>query len=168
MVVTPDVDPLRQHIGEDLFKWNQHSVQRPPFSTCHMLKTCIICGIVLCDKHAHFQGDFWCDEHKAHLCTNHAVHSASWYATPVRDHFGSITWVWMYMSVSVIIWSHNYRCSTQRWQWGWRGRSSPSPAGFSCVEDGTNQVWTLNTNDGQHTGRPLGILNTHGTIKRLD
>ncbi len=28
-----------------------------------------------------------CDQPKAHLCTNHIVWSASWYATPVRCHY---------------------------------------------------------------------------------
>ncbi len=48
------------------------------------LKTCNICGIVLCDKTAHFRVVFYCGQPKRHLCNNHAVWSASWYATPVR------------------------------------------------------------------------------------
>ncbi len=32
----------------------------------------------------HFRVAFYCGQPKAHLCNNHAVWSASWYATPVR------------------------------------------------------------------------------------
>ncbi len=39
----------------------------------HSLKTCDICGIVLCDKTAHFRVTFYCGQPKAHLCNNHAV-----------------------------------------------------------------------------------------------
>ncbi len=39
----------------------------------HSLKTCDICGIVLCDKTAHFRVAFYCGQPKAHLCNNHAV-----------------------------------------------------------------------------------------------
>ncbi len=43
-----------------------------------------------CDKTAHFRVAFYCGQPKAHLCNNHAVQSASWYATPVRwmDYLG--------------------------------------------------------------------------------
>ncbi len=37
------------------------------------LKICDICGIVLCDKTAHFREDFYCVQCKTHLCNNHAV-----------------------------------------------------------------------------------------------
>ncbi len=37
------------------------------------LKICNICGIVLCDKTAHFRVAFYCGQPKAHLCNNHAV-----------------------------------------------------------------------------------------------
>ncbi len=37
------------------------------------LKTCDICGIVLCDKTAHFRVAFYCGQPKAHLCSNNAV-----------------------------------------------------------------------------------------------
>ncbi len=37
------------------------------------LKTCDICGIVLCDKTAHFRVAFYCGQPKAQLCNNHAV-----------------------------------------------------------------------------------------------
>ena len=37
------------------------------------LKTWDICGIVLCDKTAHFRVTFNCPQHKVHLCNNHAV-----------------------------------------------------------------------------------------------
>ncbi len=37
------------------------------------LKTFDICGIVLCDKTAHFRVVFYCVQSKAHLCNNHAV-----------------------------------------------------------------------------------------------
>ncbi len=36
------------------------------------LKTCVICGIVLCDK-TPFRVAFYCGQPKAHLCNNHAV-----------------------------------------------------------------------------------------------
>ena len=32
-----------------------------------------ICGIVLCDKTAHFWVAFYCPQHKVHLCNDHAV-----------------------------------------------------------------------------------------------
>ncbi len=37
------------------------------------LKTCDICGIVLCEKTANFRVAFYCGQPKAHLCNNHAV-----------------------------------------------------------------------------------------------
>ncbi len=37
------------------------------------LKTCNICGIVLCDKTADFRVAFYCGQPKTHLCNNHAV-----------------------------------------------------------------------------------------------
>ncbi len=37
------------------------------------LKTCDICGTVLCDKTAHFRVAFYCGQPKAHRCNNHAV-----------------------------------------------------------------------------------------------
>ncbi len=46
------------------------------------LKTCDICGIVLCDKTAYFRVAFYCGQPEARLCNNHAVES--WYATPLR------------------------------------------------------------------------------------
>ncbi len=48
----------------------------------HSLKICDICGIVLCDKNLRVA--FYCGQPKAHLCNNHAVYSASWYAPPVK------------------------------------------------------------------------------------
>ncbi len=36
---------------------------------------CDICGIVLCDKTAHFRVVFYCGQPKAHLCNNHACMS---------------------------------------------------------------------------------------------
>ncbi len=41
-------------------------------------------------KTAHVRVAFYCGQPKAHLCNNHAVWSASWYATPVRwmDYLG--------------------------------------------------------------------------------
>jgi hypothetical protein len=41
------------------------------------LKTWDICGIVLCDKTAHFRVSFYYPKHKVHLCDDHAVESAS-------------------------------------------------------------------------------------------
>jgi hypothetical protein len=32
-----------------------------------------ICEIGLCDKTAHFRVDFYCPQHKVHLCNVHAV-----------------------------------------------------------------------------------------------
>ncbi len=37
------------------------------------LKTYDICGIVLCDKTAHFRVAFYCGQPKTHLCNNHAL-----------------------------------------------------------------------------------------------
>ncbi len=37
------------------------------------LKTCDICGIVLCDKTTHIRVAFYCGQPKAHLCNNHGV-----------------------------------------------------------------------------------------------
>ena len=37
------------------------------------LKTGDICGIVLCDKTAHFRMAFYCPQHKVHLPNDHAV-----------------------------------------------------------------------------------------------
>jgi hypothetical protein len=37
------------------------------------LKTWNICGIVLCDKIAHFRVDLYCSQHKVHLCNDHAI-----------------------------------------------------------------------------------------------
>ncbi len=41
-------------------------------------------------KTAHFRVTFYCGQPKAHLCNNHAVKSASWYATPITA--GSSPW----------------------------------------------------------------------------
>ncbi len=37
------------------------------------LKTCDTCGIVPCDKTAHFRVAFYCGQPKIHLCNNHSV-----------------------------------------------------------------------------------------------
>ncbi len=37
------------------------------------LKTCDICGIVLCDKTAHFRVAFYCGQPNAHMFNNHDV-----------------------------------------------------------------------------------------------
>ena len=37
------------------------------------LKNWDICGIVLCNKTAHFKVTFYCPQHKVHLCNDHAV-----------------------------------------------------------------------------------------------
>ncbi len=39
----------------------------------HSLKIYDICGIVLCDKTAHFRVASYCGQPKPHLCNNHAV-----------------------------------------------------------------------------------------------
>jgi hypothetical protein len=39
----------------------------------HSLKNSDICGIVLCDKTAHFRVAFYCPQHKVHLCNVHAA-----------------------------------------------------------------------------------------------
>ena len=39
----------------------------------HSIKTWDICGVVLCDKIAHFRMTFYCPWHKVHLCNDHAV-----------------------------------------------------------------------------------------------
>ncbi len=45
-------------------------------TNCSQVKTQMrttSCGIVLCDKTAHFRVSFYCGQPKAHLCNNHAV-----------------------------------------------------------------------------------------------
>jgi hypothetical protein len=37
------------------------------------LKTWNICGIVLCDRTAHYKVPFCCPKHKVHLCNDHTV-----------------------------------------------------------------------------------------------
>ena len=39
----------------------------------HSLKTLDICGIVFCDKTAHFRVAFYWPQSKVHLCNDHAV-----------------------------------------------------------------------------------------------
>jgi hypothetical protein len=41
--------------------------------TVHSIKSCVM----LCDKSAHFNVDFYCPQHKVHLCNENAVESAS-------------------------------------------------------------------------------------------
>ncbi len=59
------------------FTQNRVSIKWVPDANCmpiaRPLKTCDICGIVLCDKTAHFRVAFYCGQTKAHLCNNHAV-----------------------------------------------------------------------------------------------
>ncbi len=40
-------------------------------SIARSLKTCYICGIVLCDKTAHFRVTFYCGQPKAHMPNQH-------------------------------------------------------------------------------------------------
>ena len=46
--------------------------------------------VYFCVTAAHFRGAFYCPQHKVHLCNDHTVKLASWYATPVRwmDYLG--------------------------------------------------------------------------------
>ncbi len=55
--------------------WETALVDIPAVSMpiARSLKTCDICGIVLCDKTAHFRVAFYYDQPKAHLCNNHTV-----------------------------------------------------------------------------------------------
>ena len=57
--------------------FNEHSalVDIPAVSVpiARSLKTQYICGIVLCDKTAHFRVAFYCPQHKVHLYNDHAV-----------------------------------------------------------------------------------------------
>ncbi len=46
-------------------------------ANCPLPQNCDICGIVLCDKTAHFRVAFYCGQPKEHLSNNHAVLSAS-------------------------------------------------------------------------------------------
>jgi hypothetical protein len=39
----------------------------------HSLKTLDICGIVLCDKTAHFKVAFYFPQHKMHICRDYTV-----------------------------------------------------------------------------------------------
>ncbi len=72
--------PLETAYGNHMEKWTFNSratalVDIPAVSMpiAHSLKTCDICGIVLCYKTAHFRVAFYCGQPKAHLCNNHAV-----------------------------------------------------------------------------------------------
>lgn len=47
-------------------------------------------GCVVWFKNARFRVTFYCDQPQSHLCNNHVVWSASWYATPVK--VGGISW----------------------------------------------------------------------------
>ncbi len=58
-----------QFMGKQLW-WTFPAVSMP---IALSLKICDICGIVLCDKTAHFRVAFYCGQPKAHLCNNHAV-----------------------------------------------------------------------------------------------
>ncbi len=58
------------------------------------LKTCDICGIVLCNKTAHFRMAFYCGQPKAHLCNNgkmemHSVANVETLHTPLATFFPS-------------------------------------------------------------------------------
>ncbi len=57
-------------------KWTLHSaledIPAVSMPIARSLETCNICGIVLCDKTAHFR-DAFCVQPKTHLCNNHAV-----------------------------------------------------------------------------------------------
>ncbi len=57
--------------GEMNIQFTGNSSGGLPIARCR--KTCDICGIVLCDKSAHFRVAFYCGQPKAHLCNNHAV-----------------------------------------------------------------------------------------------
>ncbi len=67
--------PLKSAYGRELnikFTGNSsggHSCSQ--HANCMLI--CSICGIVLCDKTAHFRVAFYCGQPKAHLCNNHAV-----------------------------------------------------------------------------------------------
>ncbi len=64
-----------EKLTQQLNSWAKVLVDIPAVSMpiAHSLKTCDICGIVLCDKPAHFRVAFYCGQPKAHLCNNHAV-----------------------------------------------------------------------------------------------
>ncbi len=64
-----------EKLTQQLNSWGTVLVDIPAVSmpiACS-LKICDICGIVLCDKTAHFRVAFYCGQPKAHLCNNHAV-----------------------------------------------------------------------------------------------
>ncbi len=70
--------PLETAYGREMRTLNSRATALVDISAVSMpiarsLKTCDICGIVLCDKTAHFRVAFYCGQHKAHLCNNHAV-----------------------------------------------------------------------------------------------
>ncbi len=70
--------PLERRLMVDKWTFNSQAtalVDIPAVSMpiARSLKTCDICGIVLCDKTAHFRVAFYCGQPKAHLCNNHAV-----------------------------------------------------------------------------------------------
>ncbi len=68
--------PLETAYGRDMniqFTGNSSGGHSCSQHTNYSLKTCDICGIVLCNKTAHFTVAFYCGQLKAHLCNNHAV-----------------------------------------------------------------------------------------------
>ena len=50
-------------------------------AACQLHAPSKICGIVLCDRNAHFRVAFCCAPHKVHLCNDHADSSDSYYMT---------------------------------------------------------------------------------------
>jgi hypothetical protein len=58
-------------------------------SACQLHASKLETSVALCCVILHTLA-FYCPQHKVHLCNDHAVYSASWYATPVRwvDYLG--------------------------------------------------------------------------------
>lgn len=80
LVVTHDLG-LRGYLDKSPFdielkKGNMSiCMEDPAVSTqvAHSLKPQVICGIVLCDKTAHFSMAFYCGQSETHLCNDHVV-----------------------------------------------------------------------------------------------
>ncbi len=68
--------PLETAYGREMniqFMGNSSGGHAVSMTIGRSLKTCDICGIVLCDKTADFRVVFYCVQPKAHLSNNYAV-----------------------------------------------------------------------------------------------
>ncbi len=81
------------------------------------LKTCDICGIVLCDKTAHFRMAFYCGQPKAHLCNNGKMemHSVANVAT-LHTTFGDFSPFKKSIQTSLFLSRSQFKCALLAWQ----------------------------------------------------